>query len=174
MADQPSWKAPKTEDVRTMKTRLAYQDQDTHMTLREGLAEYLASNPDLIDTGTASSTEMASYFANHDASHVVFGTTTHIDDELVQDIWTLLAIDIKYRRYVGDLVKAKEGLKVAQALPFWGTVKAFFHLIWVMPRLIVRSRKMTRKWPWSGWEVYLDRPLVDTRKEFSIRVLSGR
>ena len=154
-----------------LNPRLAYQQQDTHLTLREGLAEYLASNPDLIDTNDTSSGEMASYFANHDASHVVFGTSTRIEDELIQDIWTLLAIDIKYRHYVGDLVKAKEGLEVAKALPFWGTIKAFFHLLGVMPRLLSRSRKMPEKWPWSGWEKYLDKPLAETRREFGIRVI---
>ena len=154
-----------------MHTRLAYQEQDTDLTLRQGLSEYLASNPDLIDTNETSSCEMASYFANHDASHVVFGTSTEIADELIQDIWTFLAIDIKYRNYVGDLVKAREGLEVAKALPFWGTLKGFCSLLGVMPRLLHRSRKMSQKWPWSEWEEYLDKPLSETRKQFGIRVL---
>ncbi|MCS5635454.1 MAG: hypothetical protein NZ990_02985 [Myxococcota bacterium] len=154
-----------------MQARLAYQEQDTRLTLREGLAEYLASNPDLIDTNDTSTGEMAAYFANHDASHVAFGTSTRIEDELIQDIWTLVAIDVKYRNYVGDLVKAKEGMEVAKALPFWGTIKGFFHLLTVVPRLLTRSRKMPKKWPWTGWEKYLDKPLSETRQEFGIRVL---
>jgi hypothetical protein len=152
------------------KTRLAYQDQDTRLTLREGLAEYLASNPDLIDTAQASSTAMAKYFANHDASHVVFGTSTAIEDELVQDIWTLIAIDVRYRDYVGDLMKAKEGLEVAAALPFWGTLQGFLSLLGALPSLVLRARAMPKKWPWAGWEPYLDQPLRETREEFGIRV----
>ena len=151
--------------------RLAYQDQHTRLTLREGLAEYLSSNPDLIDTAQASSTAMAEYFANHDASHVVFGTSTAIADELIQDIWTLIAIDIRYRDYVGDLMKAKEGLEVAAALPVWGTLKGFLTLLRALPRLILRARAMPKKWPWAGWESYLDKPLTVTREEFGIRVL---
>lgn len=154
-----------------MRTHLAYQGQESRMTLREGLAEYMASNPDLIDTQDTSSEKMAAYFANHDASHVVFGTSTRIEDELIQDIWTLLAIDVKYRNYVGDLVKAKEGMEVASSLPFWGTIKGFFHLLGVLPRLLWRAYKMPEKWPWAGWERYLDRPLCEIRENFGIRVL---
>ena len=44
----------------------------------------------------------------------------------------------------GDLVKAKEGIEVAKALPFWGTIKGFFHLLRVVPWLLTRSRKMPR------------------------------
>lgn len=162
---------PIEKPERKVQTRLAYQEQDTPLTLREGLAEYLASNPDLIDTNDTSSGKMAAYFANHDASHIAFGTSTRIEDELIQDIWTLVAIDVKYRNYVGDLVKAKEGLQVAKALPFWGTIRGFFHLLRVMPRLLTRSSKMPKKWPWTGWEQYLDKPLSETRREFGIRVL---
>ena len=151
--------------------QLAYQTQDTQLTLREGLAEYLASNPDLIDPSTTSTREMGAYFANHDASHVAFGTSTRIADELIQDVWTFFAVDVKYRNYVGDLVKAQEGLEVAKALPFWGTIRGFFHLLRAMPRLLARSFKMPKKWPWTGWEKYLDRPLGEIRREFGIRVL---
>ena len=151
--------------------RLHYQEQDSKLTLREGLAEYYASNEDLIDPSATSTPEMGSYFASHDASHVAFGTSTKIEDELLNDIWTLFAVDVKYRYYVGELAKTKEeAIKVAKGIPFWGTVRGFGLLVWRFPALVWRSRKMNKKWPWRGWEAYLDRPLDEIRREFRLKV----
>lgn len=153
--------------------RLDYQDQDTSLTLREGLAEYYASNPDLIDPAEASTPEIGEYFANHDATHVAFGTSTQIEDELLNDVWTFFAVDVQYRHYVGELANTKvERQAVAKAVLQlqWGLVRGFLLLLWRLPSLIVRSRKMVRKWPWRGWQSQLDRPLGEIRREFGLRV----
>ena len=47
----------------------------------------------------------------------------------------------------------------------------FLTLLRALPRLILRARAMPKKWPWAGWESYLDQPLTVTREEFGIRVL---
>lgn len=151
--------------------RLGYQDQDSTLTLREGLAEYYASNPDLIDPSETSTPEMGQYFANHDASHVAFGTSTKLEDEVLNDVWTFFAVDVNYRYYVSELAKTKEeASQVVKGLRFWGTIRGVGLMIWRLPALIRRSRKMTRKWPWKGWEVYLDRPLDEIRQELQLRV----
>lgn len=103
---------------------LRYQDQHTDMTLREGLAEYYASNSDLIDPSETSTSEIGEYFANHDASHVAFGTSTRMDDELLNDVWTFFAVDVRYRDYVGDLLTTKEeAVKVVKGFPLWGSIR---------------------------------------------------
>ena len=151
--------------------RLRYQGQDTDMTLREGLAEYYASNSALIDPSETSTSEIGEYFANHDASHVAFGTSTQIDDELLNDVWTFFAVDVRYRDYVGDLLTTREeAVKVVKSFPLWGSIVGVGLLIWRFPALVVRSRRMTKKWPWRGWERYLDRPLREIRREFNLRV----
>ena len=155
--------------------RLPYQDQESPLTLREGLAQYYASNPNLIDPSQTSTHEMTRYFANHDASHVAFGTNTSIEDELLNDVWTFFAVDVKYRYYVGELAKTKEeASKVISDLSswksLWGGLKGFGLLLVRVPALVWRSRQMTRKWPWQGWEVNLDRPLSDLRREYGLRV----
>jgi hypothetical protein len=38
-------------------------------------------------------------------------------------------------------------------------------------RVIRRSRRMARRWPWRAWEQRLDRPLRELREEFGIRVV---
>jgi hypothetical protein len=38
-------------------------------------------------------------------------------------------------------------------------------------RVIARSRRMARAWPWREYERHLDRPLRELREEFEIRVV---
>ena len=73
--------------------RCRYQDQDSPLTLREGLDEYRAANPALVDPA-ASTDKGAAFFASHDACHVVFGTTTAILDEATTDLWTFFGVAI--------------------------------------------------------------------------------
>ncbi len=150
--------------------RCRYQDQDCTITLREGLREYYDANPGLVDPQSASA-EGATFFSNHDVTHVVFGTSTDLIDEGVQDLWTIFGVTITWRDYL-DFVKTEEGKSVLKQIGVWGFLKAtFVGFLWVMPRVWWRTRKMTRRWPWTGWERYLDVPLADIRREYGIRLL---
>ena len=42
-----------------------------------------------------------------------------------------------------------------------------------MPKVWLRTRKMTKRWPWTEFESYLDRPLGEIREEFGIEVFDG-
>ena len=152
-------------------SRLLYQAQESSLTLREGLAEYLAANPGLLDPNQTSTEAIGSHLQNHDVSHVVFGTTTSLRDEMLQDTWTFLATDVSARRYVGDFVKEEEGKELMKAALQWGAISAAIWLVGNLPRLVWCASRMSRKWPWDGWEHYLDSPLADIRREFGIRVL---
>ncbi|MBC8340440.1 MAG: hypothetical protein H8E63_02125, partial [Proteobacteria bacterium] len=55
---------------------LRYQAQDSILTLQQGLDEYFAVNPGLLDSTKTSSKALGQYMNNHDVSHVVFGTGT--------------------------------------------------------------------------------------------------
>lgn len=161
---------PTPMPISTSVLRLGYQEQDTRLTLREGLAEYYEANPGLVDPSEASTEDLGVYLRGHDVSHVFFGTTTSLHDEALQDAWTFLAIDVTKREYVGDFVKTEEGKRIMTSIPIWGGLKATVWLLGVLPALIWRSRKMTKRWPWRGWESYLDEPLGETRREFGLRV----
>ena len=132
---------PTPMPISTSVLRLGYQEQDTRLTLREGLAEYYEANPGLVDPSEASTEDLGVYFRSHDVSHVFFGTTTSLLDEALQDAWTFLAIDVTKREYVGDFVKTEEGKRIMTSIPIW-----------------------------RGWESYLDKPLGETRREFGLRV----
>lgn len=155
------------------QTRLGYQVQDSAMTLREGLEEYYGANSGLFDTSQASSTKMGDYLRNHDVTHVVFGTTTVMAGEMLQDMWTFLAVDIPKWEYVFDFLGTDESKAVMQSLKLWETLKVMVMAVPAGLKIWARSRQMVRKWPWKEWEDYLDQPLGEIRREFNIQVLTN-
>ncbi len=141
------------------------------MTLREGLDEYYGANSGLFDTGQASSEKLGAYLRNHDVTHIVFGTTTMIADEMLQDMWTLLAVDVAKKEYVFDFLGTDESKVLMQSLKLWETLRVMVMAVPAGLKIWARSREMTRKWPWKDWEGYLDKPLGEIRREFNIRVI---
>jgi hypothetical protein len=38
-------------------------------------------------------------------------------------------------------------------------------------RVVWRSRRLQRKWPWQDWAEHLERPLAEIREDFGIRLV---
>jgi hypothetical protein len=150
--------------------RFQYERPDTAQTLREGLAEYRGAQPQLLDpAGMAPGA--AALFRQHDAAHVVFGCDTSVRGETLIDTWTIFASSLGMRGYLAylrlpqvDQVFAETGYgRIASAL-----VRSLPDVL----RVVARSRRLTRKWPWREHERFLDVPLREIRAEFNIRVVS--
>src|SRR5579863_1919853 len=82
-----------------MDRRLRYQQQDSALTLSEGLEEYYAANVGKVVRPRDLPPESADLFRSHDMCHVVFGLSTTLDDEAMADVRTLLSCDVGWRRY---------------------------------------------------------------------------
>jgi hypothetical protein len=144
-------------------------DQDSTQTLREGLAEYGARNPRLLDPADLPAAA-AELFRQHDAAHVVFGCDTALRGETLIDTWTLFGSSIGLRGYLAYLRLPQ----VNQIFRDAGYARVAVELLRCLPelvRVIVRSRRLSRKWPWRHFEDHLDDPLCDIREEFGIRVV---
>ena len=153
-----------------MEATITYKDQDSPLTLAEGLAQYGRENPDLIDASIVSA-EAARFFRGHDACHVVFGCGIAPDEEALADAWTLLGTDVTLRQFLGFL-KLEEHKDIVQQV---GLVGACVASARACPRLLKAlwwSHKMTRQWPWLEHQEYLNRPLAEIRREFGIHVLN--
>ncbi len=146
-----------------------YTRQDSPQTLREGLAEYRACNPRLLDPGDMDAVE-AALFRQHDAAHVVFGCDTTVRGETLVDTWTIFASSIGLRGYLAYL-----GLpQVNQVFSETGYGRIAITMVRCLPevvRVIWRSRRLSGKWPWREYERHLDRRLRDIRAEFRVQVL---
>jgi hypothetical protein len=148
---------------------LEYARQDSSQTLREGLAEYRAGNPDLLEPG-GMTPEAAALFRQHDAAHVVFGCDTTVRGETLIDTWTIFASTLGLRGYAAYF----ELPQVNQIFSDMGYGRIALAVLRCLPdvvRVIWRSHRVSRKWPWREHERYLDRPLREIRAEFHVRVV---
>lgn len=145
-----------------------YLQQDCSLTLREGLREYYAANPTLVDP-ELSSDEGATFFRRHDACHVIFGTTTGLVDEALTDTWTILGCDVTLKQYA-EFTKLNEGREVMKQIGVSGIAKASLFAVPHVPAVWRHARRMKKKWPWAGVDALLDRSIAELRREFGIEV----
>ena len=157
------------ENRRTPASSLAYTEQSSRQTLREGLVEYFSNTPELME-GSELPADLAQGLYGHDVAHVVFGCDTSVCGEVVLARWSLFGIEGSLRPYlIGVRRRETRGL-----------FRDFFRAVRLreLPALIkagitavIRSCWMSRRWPFDRYEPYLDRPLVEIRQEFHIRVV---
>jgi hypothetical protein len=148
---------------------LEYTRQDSAQTLREGLAEYYARNPGLLEPG-ALPADAAALFRQHDAAHVVFGCDTSLRGETLVDTWTIFGSSIGLRGYLAYLRLPQ----VNQVFAETGYARILRELMRSLPdvvRVAWRGLRLARKWPWREYESRLDAPLRRVREELRIRVV---
>jgi len=147
----------------------SFLDQDYPGTLREGLDQFRATNPDLIEADT--STEVGRLTMAHDCCHVLFGLTTELPDEVLADTWTLAGSTVTIRKYA-EYLKHDE---FAQLPKLIGYRKVIVESIRSLPRVfkvIRRPRRMTSKWPMFDYAEHLDTPVAELRRRHNIEILA--
>ena len=150
-------------------SRLRYKQQESQLTLAQGVAEYRLAHPEFGDPASASP-EAAAFFQGHDVCHVVFGCGTTPDEEVLADAWTLLGTDVTLSQFLSFL-RLAEHADIVREVGLTGACGAVLGAGPRLFRLVWRARGMSRAWPWVHHEEYLDKPLADIRREFGINVL---
>ncbi|MEM7411961.1 MAG: hypothetical protein AAF430_17155 [Myxococcota bacterium] len=146
-----------------------YAEQNSSQSLREGLAEYYARNPDILDPAELPAGAEA-LFRQHDAGHVVFGCDTSLRGETLIDTWTLVGSTLGVRGYLEYLKQPQ----VNQIFSDAGYGRIAMESLRCLPdvvRVLVRSRRLSSRWPWEAYDDHLDRPLDEIRREFNIHVV---
>jgi hypothetical protein len=117
------------------------------------------------------SARAAEFFRCHDAAHVVFGCSTSLVDEALVKIWSFFGTTAGFsllRDY-----RSPESKEIYDRLT-WGSIAATaVRSVVLVPRVLLRSRRMHRPWPWSDYAAHLDEPLCELRRAHGIRVVSG-
>jgi hypothetical protein len=150
------------KDVAIMR----YQDPDSTMTLQEALCELRAAEADM-------SLEVSEFLAEkleaHDVVHIIFGLDITDLDEVVAHVWMLFGTTLtisgmkdvignaEHRAIGASFARGKRGLLAVLALPR-------------LAKALLRSFCMKKRWPWNGYDAYLDVSLADIRKEYGIRL----
>jgi len=148
---------------------LRYRDQNSELTLVEGLDEYFHSMSNLLDLNQLQGSER-DLFTNHDVAHVVFGCDISLRNEVMMDAWTVFGTDvgvIAYARYLSSPAAQNIFAQIGYLKGFWSAIKALPDVF----RVIFRARRMKAKWPWSDHERYMQRSLGDIRRELGLRIL---
>ncbi len=144
-----------------------FERQDSRQSLAQGLEEYFAANPGL-DEARRMSPEAERFFRCHDAAHVVFGCGTSLDDEAAVKIASIFGTTAGFGVLRG--YRLHESLTIYKRLRLADVLPPIARSVVVVPRTILRCRGQRARWPWDGYQRYLDVPLDEIRLQFGIEV----
>jgi len=147
----------------------AYADQDSPQSLRDALTEYYVRNPDLLDPG-AMPADTEALFRQHDAGHAVFGCDTSLRGETLIDTWTVVGTTAGVRGYL-EYFKHPQVNQIFSDVGYGRIAVESLRCLPDVLRVLARSRRLSRRWPWADYARYLDQPLGEIRRQFNIRVV---
>lgn len=158
---------PRREDPRH-----EYQRPETDMTLREGLEEYYRVHENVTPPSAYDEGGAHELFRNHDVGHVVFGTTTTMEDEARTDTWLMYGCDVGFWGYMAYL-KQPEATAILKEIGWAKLLGGLWPMTRAMFQTRRRARKMAKKWPWAQHDELMEQPLAELRREYGIQVFSA-
>ena len=153
---------------------LRYQQQGCDFTLREGIAEYRAY---LEAIGRKAMVDHAGSrpILEHDATHVIFGMDTSLEQEAGLDTWLIFGCQYRWR-YLRGYAQLPEIKALYKALTKNGgwflLLRLYLKCIGLKWRIIRRTRRMTHKWPFQFPEAWLDQSIASLRAQHGISILT--
>lgn len=146
---------------------LAYQDFDSALTLREGLAAYYRAYPAL-KRGETLLPAAQRFFARHDVIHVLWGCDTSLAHEAVVKIASVYGTTGGLSVLGGYLLH--DSRDIYRDLNVIEILRTFMRAVVIVPVTLWRCTRQTRRWPWADHDALLDTPLRDLRATFGIRI----
>ncbi len=159
---------------------LYYQEESCELTLKEGIEEYRkylrANNRHVLGENCSEDEKLT--ILGHDATHVIFGLDTSLEEESMLDCWVIFGGDvfkIIKEFYKGSLDLKETNEKVFDLANEVGYLKFTYLYLRVIfqkwPKIFFRTRKM-KKWSYFFPADFLKKRISDLRKEFNIKILS--
>ena len=154
---------------------LLFQDKNIDMTLKEGIdiyQQYLYRHQKKIMIDHENET----LIRDHDATHVIFGLDTTLEEEAMLDTWVLFGTNFKFRdlyKYnkkpeIKDLQK-----KLFSELGIFGLLRLYKIVLRNKISIFKRTRSMKKKWPFKFPDSYLDISILKLRDEYGIQILNA-
>ena len=142
---------------------------DTKVTLREAIKEFNSVNSKYFSSRDIS-LQAQDFFRCHDIAHVIFDCNTSIVGEGKVKVWSIFGTTLGFWKHLQGYAEA-DAFSLFRQYSWSHVLKSLFKLIITMPQAIFRAKRMTKPWPWSSHESYLDIPLAKIREEFNIKPL---
>ena len=152
---------------------LEYQKQTCDLTLQEGLECYYKSFPETTDI-VGDNNESGTLLRDHDCTHVVFGLDISIEQESILDTWVLWGSkwELKYILGYQKLPQIKKLYKdLVNEIGYFGFIKILWKLSAIKRKVIFRTFKMKKKWPFKMPEEYLSMKISNLREIHGIKIL---
>jgi len=143
---------------------------DHTQTLQQGLDAFREKNNSYFSKKKVSPVGNE-FFLCHDIAHVVFGCGTTIYGEGLVKIWTTFGTSLGFWEVFKNY-KEVNALKLARSYSVGHVVKNLFRLLTTMPKAILKTKRMSKPWPFLDYQPYLDKPLGEIRKEFNIEIIT--
>mgnify|MGYP006141641107 FL=1 len=151
---------------------LKYQEQNSELTLLQGLEEFYSINPQLRKLSEQDGKE--GLFFQHDVTHIIFGLNTKLEEEHLLDSWALWGCKIKWKtmyEYIKHPAIKKITKVIYKELGVWGLVKKIIVMIPLKLFIVLRALRMKKKWDYHNiTEDLLNSKLSNLRKEYNIKV----
>ena len=152
---------------------LEYQDQNCSLTLQEGLNCYYKAFPESIEI-FEDNAGSGTLLRDHDCTHVIFGLDISIEQESILDTWVLWGSKWELRYLLGyqKLPQIKQLYKnLVNEIGYFGFIKILWKLGGIKRKVMFRTLKMKKKWPFKMPEEYLSMKILDLREMYGIKVL---
>ncbi|MBH8577130.1 hypothetical protein I8752_29960 [Nostocaceae cyanobacterium CENA369] len=155
-----------------------YKDKNSIQTLRQGLEEYYALNPNVTDPRKLPP-EFAKILLAHDISHITYGCDTGMYDELKLLPLTWWTSNYKFHDHlrtikdptISPAIRVMYDDLIEEHGLLWLYSSIFLVLSILLPELIViwfKTRQRQRYVPFLNFEPLLDKSLLEIRQEFDL------
>lgn len=145
--------------------------EEDNITLREGLQKFYMDYRDYHShTKQGISNDVKEFFKSHDIAHVLFNCDISLFGEGKVKIWIIFGTTLGFWNHFHEYRKAN-AYRLSKNFTFSHVLKNIFKFLYAIPVVIYKAKKMSKPWPWSGFEPYMDNPISEIRKEFNIMVV---
>ncbi|NNK80204.1 MAG: hypothetical protein HKO93_01800 [Flavobacteriales bacterium] len=140
-----------------------------NITLRQGLEKFYHENRGHLNHQQEGlPDDVRSFFKAHDIAHVLFDCDISLYGEGSVKIWTIFGTSLGFWNHI-SLYRKANAFELSRKFSFSDILTNIFRFLFSIPVLILRARRMHKRWPWSAYEPYMDMPISEIRQEFNIQ-----
>jgi hypothetical protein len=166
------------EQIVSQRPRPHYTDKNSTQSLRQGLEEYYAVNPNATNPKELSP-EFAKILLAHDVTHIILGCDTDMYDEIKLLPLCFWTSDYKFSDYLRTVkdptISPAIGIMYDDLVKQHGVLWLYGSIFWVLPQLLpelivmrFKTRGVRKYYPFFDWEPLFDISLLEIRQEFDL------